>query len=104
MTNAQQDSERQFDNVPYEVKENGSYVVIYYPTKDWTFNPFFLRWGDSGWQLDFATMTRVIRFNHRNYWHFVDQRHPYMFAFRDYHVDENGFVWFKRTKAQRGVY
>ncbi len=47
-------------------------------------------------------MSKVIRFNHTNYWFFVSYDHPYMFAFRDYKIDSNGFVWFKRRKGQRG--
>jgi len=99
VTNAQQDNERQFDGVPFALKIRGDYAVIYYPDKDWTYSPFFLKKGPKGWQLDFATMSKVIRFNHTNYWFFVSYDHPYMFAFKQYWIDDNGFVWFKHKKG-----
>ncbi len=102
VTNAQQDNERQFDGVPFKIRIKGNYAVIYYPDKDWTYNPFFLKKSARGWQLDFATMSKVIRFNYNNYWHFVSFNHPYMFAFKQYQIDSGGFVWFKRTKSKRG--
>jgi hypothetical protein len=102
VTNAQQDNERQFDSVPFKLKVEGDYAVIYYPDKDWTFSPFFLKKNQEGWQLDFATMSKVISFNEHNFWRFVSREHPYMFAFREYQIDENGFVWFKRTAQERG--
>lgn len=102
VTNAQQDNERQFDGVLFTTKIQGNHAVIYYPQKDWTFSPFFLEKGAEGWQLDFAVMSKVIQFNQYNYWRFVSFDHPYMFAFKEYKIDENGFVWFKRSEAQRG--
>jgi len=102
VTNAQQDNERQFDNIPFKINIQGDYAVIYYPDKDRTFSPFFLKKDQQGWQLDFATMSKVISFNQHNFWRFVSREHPYMFAFKEYQIDENGFVWFKRTSGERG--
>ena len=96
ITNAQQDNQRQFHGAPHSVKIQRNLAVIYYPDKDWTYNPFFLRKGPEGWQLDFVAMSQLIRFNHRNQWHFVSRDHPYMFAFSGYYIDKNGFVWFKK--------
>ncbi len=98
VTNAQMDNMRMYEGVPFKLMIEGDYAVIFYPDKDWTYSPFFLKKGPAGWQLDFATMSKVIRFNQNNYWFFVSFDHPYMFAFRKYMIDENGFVWFKYRK------
>jgi hypothetical protein len=96
VTNAQQDSDRILDNEAFTLKIKNNYAVIYYPNKDWTYNPFFLKKNPAGCQLDFATMSNTIRFNRSNQWHFVLTDHPYMFAFDEYYISENGFVFFKR--------
>lgn len=44
-----------------------------------------------GWQLDFASMSQSIGFNHRNQWFFRSREHPYMFAFADWGFDSHGF-------------
>ena len=98
VTNAQQDNEMMYEGIPFKLAIEGNYAVIFYPDKDWTYSPFFLKKGPAGWQLDFATMSKVIRFNQNNYWFFVSFNHPYMFAFREYVIDKNGFVWFKYRK------
>ncbi len=44
----------------------------------------------------------MIRFNHRNQWHLVSNKHPYMFAFESYEIDSNGFVKFnQRNQVQK---
>lgn len=40
--------------------------------------------------LDMATMSEVVRMNHRNMWMFKSMDHPFMFAFRDWNFDKNG--------------
>lgn len=82
VTNAQQDNElRDIDLGAAVEKIKGDYAVIQFSSKGKEANPFFLKKGAEGWQLDFATMTKVIRFDQRNQWHFVSRDHPYMFAF-----------------------
>jgi hypothetical protein len=41
--------------------------------------------------LDFAAMSRLIGFNHRNQWFFRTLDHSYMFGFADTGFDRNGF-------------
>jgi uncharacterized protein len=100
VTNAQQDSEKQYDGVSYVTQTQNDHSVIYYPEQDWTFSPFFFKKSQEGWQLDFAIMTKIIRFNQRNYWRFVSTTHPYMFAFKPYRIDTNGYVWFNQRANQ----
>lgn len=74
-----------------ETIELDQYAVIRFPVKNRQASPYFLKSSQAGWQLDFATMSRTIRFNHRNQWHLVTYDHPYMDAFKDYHFDQHGF-------------
>ena len=74
-----------------EVIIQGELAVIRFPVADRQASPYYLKHSADGWQLDFATMSRTIRFNHRNQWHFSGQSHPYMFAFADWQIDGNGF-------------
>lgn len=102
VTNAQQDNERKFDNVAFQTKIKGDYAVIYYPDKDLTFNPFFLKKSQEGWQLDFVTMSQVLQFNQNNFWILASTNHPYMFAFEACQIDKQGFVLFNnRSDADK---
>ncbi len=92
VTNAQQDNERKFDNVPSQTKIKDNYAVIYFPDKDLTFNPFFLKKSREGWQLDFVTMSQIVQFNQKNFWMLASTNHPYMFAFESCQIDKQGFV------------
>jgi len=74
-----------------EVRRSGNFAVVRSDPGARTRAPYFLRRADQGWQLDFATMSRVISFNHLNQWHFITLNHPYMFAFSDWTFDKNGF-------------
>ena len=74
----------------YEVITN-DLAVIRYAVEDRTVPPYFLRYGENGWMLDFAVMSRVIQMNHRNQWRMKSTDHPYMFGFADLLFDENGF-------------
>ncbi|MBN1578834.1 MAG: TPM domain-containing protein [Chitinispirillaceae bacterium] len=102
VTNAQQDAVRKFVGVTFSLETDGDRAVVYFPDRDLTYNPFFLRRNEDGWQLDFVTMSDVIRFNHRNHWHFVSRYHPYIFAFEKYRIDSNGFVRFDASREKRG--
>lgn len=66
-------------------------AVIRYPVEDRTVPPYFLELGKDGWMLDFAAMSRIIQFNHRNQWRMKSTDHPYIFGFADLTFDENGF-------------
>jgi hypothetical protein len=74
-----------------QVLELGDYAVIRFPQTQRKAAPHFLRRSTNGWQLDFATMSKTIRFNHRNQWHFVSMDFPYAEAFTDWSFDANGF-------------
>jgi uncharacterized protein len=94
VTDAQQDNEGwKLDRILPQaiIVENGSRAVIRFPVADRHASPYFFQKNDSGWMLDFSAMNRVIRFNHKNQWHFVDRDHPYMFGFREWRFDQNGF-------------
>jgi len=92
VTNAQLDNDyRTYSGKLYELRTSGDRAVIRFPMEERTLAPHFLRRGGEGWQIDLATMADVISFNMRNQWHFVTYDHPYMFAFRDWGFDANGF-------------
>lgn len=74
-----------------QVLVSGNQAVIRFPVLHRTHPPYFLENHGQGWELDFATMNRVIRMNHRNMWHFTSQEHRYMFGFTDWKFDPNGF-------------
>jgi hypothetical protein len=92
-------TDAQFDNVsqnlagqaPEQIFIQGERAVIRYPVAQRNLSPFFLVHSDEGWMFDFATMNRVIGFNHKNQWHFKAEKHPYAFAFTDLRFDSNGF-------------
>lgn len=54
-------------------------------------SPYFLEKGSQGWMLDFASMSRIIGFNHKNQWHLRQSNHKYMFGFKGIYFDKNGF-------------
>ncbi|WP_456432796.1 TPM domain-containing protein [Thermosulfuriphilus sp.] len=93
VTDAQQDNSlRSLLKAPRpEVFVRGDRAVIRFPVSRRDLPPYFLRRGDGGWMLDFASMNRFIRFNHLNQWYFQSLDHPYIFAFKDLIFDENGF-------------
>jgi len=66
-------------------------AVVRFPVSARQSAPFFLRYCRAGWQLDFATMSRVLGFNQRNQWHMRSYDHPFGFAFSDWHFDNHGF-------------
>lgn len=101
VTNAQMDNEyRSFSGKKYEVKTEGDRAVIRFPIEERTLSPFFLVRNAEGWQLDFATLSRVIQFNTSNQWRFAAQDHPYMFAFSDCAFDTHGFPFIGNSKPQ----
>ena len=92
-------TDAQFDNVrhglaeqpPEQIFIQGDRAVIRYPVEQRNLSPFFLVHGDQGWMFDFATMNKVLGFNHKNQWHFRSYKHSYAFGFTDLHFDSNGF-------------
>ncbi len=74
-----------------ETITSGNYAVIRYKINNRECNPFYLKTEDGAWRLDFITMMKTIRFNQKNLWHFSSRSHPYMFAFKDWRFDKNGY-------------
>jgi len=93
VTDAQQDNELR----SLEDAQNGRYLladnvaVLRHPASDRLHPPYFFSKGETGWMLDFATMSRVLQMNHQNMWMMKHMNHPYMFAFADWRFDKNGF-------------
>ncbi|MBN2255684.1 MAG: TPM domain-containing protein [Deltaproteobacteria bacterium] len=77
---------------------SGNRAVIRFPLSNRQASPYFFRRGPEGWMLDFASMNRCIRFNHRNQWFFSEKHHDFMFAFEDVFLDKNGFPHSKRKE------
>ncbi len=76
-----------------DTRSNETHAVVrFHPEKQRQCAPYFFKWEDGSWRLDLFTMTKVIQFNHKNEWHLKKQEgHPYVFAFKDYVLDKNGF-------------
>ena len=94
VTNAQQDNalrdlKRALPTAETLVENNRG--VIRFPVEDRHSSPYFLEKGDQGWMLDFYSMNRLIRFNHKHQWHFVKTEHKFAFAFTDWRFDQHGF-------------
>jgi hypothetical protein len=94
VTNAQQDHglkglQRAIQTAETRVEE--SLGVILFPVEDRQSSPYFLEKNDQGWMLDFYSMNQLIRFNHKNQWHFVKTEHKFAFAFTDLRFDKHGF-------------
>jgi hypothetical protein len=94
VTDAQQDNElRELQRVIEQgrVLVVGELAVMRFPIGQRRNSPYLLRHGDGGWMLDFAAMSRLLGFNHRNQWFFRSTDHEFMFAFDDLRFDGNGF-------------
>jgi uncharacterized protein len=94
VTDAQQDKElRDLEQASDSghVLMNGDLAVIRFPIANRHVPPYFFRYDEDGWMLDFASMSKIIRFNHKNQWFFQTGNHPFMFAFNDITFDKNGF-------------
>lgn len=79
------------------VTVRAEYAVLRFPVSVRQCPPYFFRIEDDAWRLDLTMMSKAIRFNHRNEWHFDTQYHledePYTFAFSDWRLDRHGFPW-----------
>ncbi|OEU72488.1 MAG: hypothetical protein BA869_02480 [Desulfuromonadales bacterium C00003107] len=94
VTDAQQDNElRELQGVIDQGKTvvADGLAVLRFPIDKRRNSPYLLRRGEKGWMLDFAAMSRLIGFNHRNQWFFRSTGHEFMFAFADVQFDGNGF-------------
>ena len=94
VTDAQQDNERRSLETHIgqgQVWQRDGRAVIRFPVAERNSAPYFLVQGEDGWMLDFANMSRLVGFNHRNQWHLRSLDHPFMFAFEDWQFDQNGF-------------
>ena len=94
VTDAQQDNELQVINSAMSTaniftKDNLAVISFSYDLRQ--ASPFFLEKGSQGWMLDFASMSKLIGFNHKNQWHLRQRNHKYMFGFKGVYFDKNGF-------------
>jgi len=94
VTDAQQDNELQVINSAMSTakiftKNNLAVISFSYDLRQ--ASPFFLEKGSHGWMLDFASMSKLIGFNHKNQWHLRGRNHKYMFGFKEVYFDKNGF-------------
>lgn len=98
VTDAQQDNElRSLEGAVIDkVTVAGNRAVIRFPVKQRTLPPYFLENNGNGWAFDFAAMSKLIRMNHKNMWHFVSRDHAYMFGFVDWRFDTNGYPMLTR--------
>jgi len=69
----------------------GDLAVIQFPISNRRNSPYFFQLGSTGWMLDFASMSKLIGFNHKNQWFFRKLDHAYAFAFSDLRFDKHGF-------------
>lgn len=97
MTPAQMDNEaRSLEDCPERIlKTEAIYAVLRHPVAARRCPPYFFKMEDGQWRLDLTMMSKAIRFNHRNHWHFdtaygIRDRH-YAFAFEDWSFDQRGF-------------
>ncbi len=94
VTNAQMNNElKGLERVIDSAKSSsqGDLAVIQFPIGDRRNSPYFFQKGPDGWMLDFASMTKLIGFNHKNQWFFRRLDHAYSFAFNDLRFDQHGF-------------
>lgn len=94
VTDAQQDNERRSLEAHIgqgQILQRDERAVIRFPVSERGSAPYFLVRGEEGWMLDFASMSKLVGFNHRNQWHLRSLDHPFMFAFADWQFDGNGF-------------
>jgi uncharacterized protein len=77
---------------PLRLLQTEELAVVRYPADQRGCAPYLLRWSDGAWRLDLATMSREIRFNHRNEWHFYSGvPAEFAFGFEDWRFDRHGF-------------
>jgi uncharacterized protein len=103
VTDAQQDNESQDLEKAMQtgvLYQNEPLAAIRFPVSNRQVPPYFFRQSDDGWMLDFASMSKIIRFNHLNQWSFTTRSHPFMFAFKDIVFDRNGFPHLKKGKIR----
>ncbi|ABA89311.1 protein of unknown function DUF477 [Syntrophotalea carbinolica DSM 2380] len=94
VTDAQQDNERRTLEAHIgqgQVLRHDGRAVVRFPVTERGAAPYFLIRGEEGWMLDFASMSILVGFNHRNQWHMRSLDHPFMFAFEDWRFDQHGF-------------
>jgi hypothetical protein len=94
VTDTQQDNELRVINRAMSIAKiftKDNLAVISFSPDDRQASPFFLEKGSQGWMMDFASMTKLIRFNHKNQWHLRQANHKYMFGFKEVFFDKNGF-------------
>jgi uncharacterized protein len=99
--------------------DDQDFAIILYPIQQRKCSPYFFKKEAGYWKLDFASMNKIIRFNHEMKWHLILEWHenmgkqkyakltqkdllpsgvktllaPYLFAFADYTYDTNGYPY-----------
>ncbi|MBN2297970.1 MAG: TPM domain-containing protein [Deltaproteobacteria bacterium] len=93
VTDAQQDNELNDleHNAMQSCFQKDNLAVITFPVEERSRAPYFFRRDTSGWMLDFASMNKIIGFNHKNQWFFRNTGHEFMFAFENITFDKHGF-------------
>jgi uncharacterized protein len=87
---------REYNNCPRrEEKTRGDHAVVRYAVEQRRCSPYFLQRDQDGrWRLDLTQMSKSVRFNHRNEWHFAGKiPSGYSFAFADWQFDKHGFPY-----------
>lgn len=103
VTAAQMDNQaRSLEECPSgALKVKAGFAVLRYPVSSRRCPPYFFRMEDGRWRLDLTMMSKAIRFNHRNQWHFAPEYRrggeAYTFAFSDWQFDEHGFPLTRET-------
>ena len=123
VTSVQMDNEVRFFSQCHDPQtlfsDDQNFAVILYPITQRKCSPYFFKRERDSWRLDFASMNKIVRFNHEMKWHLIlkwqenmgEQKYakltqrdllpaevktlltPYLFAFVDYTYDTNGFAY-----------
>ncbi len=96
-TTAQMDNEvRDTEGKSFKVYIRGNRAICVFPPRYRRASPYFLIKSEKGWQLDIASMSRLIHFDMRNRFHMTFVGNPYLPLFKeDYTFDVNGFMYYK---------
>lgn len=96
-TGAQMDNQvRDTRGKGFKVYTRKNRAVAVFPPKNRNNAPFFFERCDRGWQVDIASMSRLIHFDMRNRFHMTFAENPYLDLFRrDYTFDVYGYMYFR---------
>lgn len=94
-TKAQMDNQvRNTQGKSFTISIKKDRAVAIFPIKHRSNAPFFFQQCDRGWQVDIASMSRMIHFDMRNRFHMHFEGNPYLDLFkRDYAFDVYGYLY-----------